>query len=231
LHAPAASLAIFKGMVVTNGFKSFAALAVLALVSLGVTFSSSTTIAAPTADAPAGLEKATFAGGCFWCMETPFYDVAGVRSVLSGYTGGKFADPSYEQVSAGDSGHIESVEVQFDPKVISYQKLLEIFWANIDPTAQNAQFCDQGSQYRSAIFTHGAEQAKLAAASKTRWAKDSRFAGQTIHTEILTAGAFYAAEEYHQKYSLKNPTRYKYYRWNCGRDQRLKAIWGTAPQH
>ncbi len=212
-------------------FKTFASSALFALAAMVVTFTSSISLAAPTADAPKGLEKATFAGGCFWCMETPFYDVTGVRSVMSGYIGGKNADPTYDQVSEGDSGHIESVEVVFDPKVISYQKLLDIFWANIDPTAKDAQFCDKGSQYRSAIFTHGAEQAKLAAASKTRWASDARFAGQTIHTEILSASAFYAAEEYHQKYSLKNPTRYKYYRWNCGRDQRLEAVWGKAPKH
>jgi peptide-methionine (S)-S-oxide reductase len=192
-------------------------------------FTAPNLLASPTPQAPAGLEKATFAGGCFWCMETPFYNVPGVNSVLSGYTGGSVVDPSYEQVSAGDSGHAESVEVVFDPKIVSYQKLLAIYWANIDPTAQNRQFCDSGYQYRSVIFTHGEEQAKLATLSKEKWMKDARFAGQTIYTQITPASAFYAAEEYHQKYSLKNPLRYKYYRWNCGRDQRLEEVWGVSP--
>lgn len=224
----------------TIKFKALAVSAFFAALFLSV-FISAGSVAAPpaetsgaqilTAKTTIGLEKATFAGGCFWCMETPFYDLKGVNSVMSGYIGGKSAAPTYEQVSAGDSGHVEAVEVSFDPKVVSYQELLTIFWANIDPLEKNGQFCDKGPQYRSAIFTHTTEQAKLATASKSRWASDPRFAGQTLHTEIMSASAFHLAEEYHQKYSLKNPTRYKYYRWNCGRDQRLKAVWGDEAKH
>ena len=187
--------------------------------------------AAPTAPAPAGLEKATFAGGCFWCMETPFRGLAGVNKVASGYIGGNVVDATYEQVSDGGTGHAEAVEIVFDPKKISYAKLLEIFWANIDPTVADQQFCDRGDQYRSAIFTHTPAQANAAAASKSKWQTDKRFVGRTIYTEISPASAFYAAEEYHQNYAQKNPTRYKYYRWNCGRDQRLEKIWGRAPGH
>jgi peptide-methionine (S)-S-oxide reductase len=173
------------------------------------------------------LQTATFAGGCFWCMETPFYQRTGVVSVASGYIGGSLKNPSYQDVSAGGTGHAEAVQVIFDPAKISYARLLEIFWANIDPTVANQQFCDRGSQYRSAIFTHSAEQAALANASKALWQKSPRFQGQTIYTEITTASEFYRAEEYHQQYAQKNPTRYKFYRWNCGRDQRLDEIWGA----
>ncbi len=201
------------------------------LIAFALFVFSAVSFAAPTPAAPAGLEKATFAGGCFWCMETPFRGLAGVASVASGYIGGTVVDASYEQVSNGGTGHAEAVEVVFDPKKVSYGKLLEIYWANIDPTVANQQFCDRGDQYRSAIFTHTPEQAAAAAASKTKWQADKRFAGRTIYTEIAPASAFYAAEEYHQNYAQKNPTRYKYYRWNCGRDQRLKAIWGIAPAH
>ena len=207
----------------TSFFKPLLAIALFALSAFSQ--------AAPTPAAPTGLEKATFAGGCFWCMETPFHGLSGVTSATSGYTGGTVVDASYEQVSEGGTGHAESVEVVFDPKKISYAKLLEIFWANIDPTVANRQFCDHGNQYRSAIFTHTPEQAAAAAASKANWQADPRFAGRTIYTEITPASAFYAAEEYHQNYAQKNPVRYKYYRWNCGRDQRLEEIWGSAPAH
>ncbi len=207
-------------------FKPLRALALLTLMAL-----SALSFAAATPTAPAGMEKATFAGGCFWCMETPFYGLPGVSSVTSGYTGGTVVDASYEQVSDGGTGHAESVEVIFDPKKVSYAKLLEIFWANVDPTVADQQFCDHGDQYRSAIFTHSAEQAAAAAQSKAKWQADKRFAGQTIYTEITPATAFYAAEDYHQHYAEKNPTRYKYYRWNCGRDQRLEKIWGVVPGH
>lgn len=203
--------------------KPFIAIALFAL--------SAFSFAAPTPAAPTGFEKATFAGGCFWCMETPFHGLSGVISAASGYTGGTVVDASYEQVSDGGTGHAESVEIVFDPKKISYAKLLEIFWANIDPTVANQQFCDRGSQYRSAIFTHTPAQAAAAAASKVKWQADKRFAGRTIYTEIKAASVFYAAEEYHQNYARKNPVRYKYYRWNCGRDQRLEKIWGSAPAH
>ena len=201
------------------------------LIALALLALSAFSFAAPTPAAPAGLEKATFAGGCFWCMETPFRSLTGVTSVASGYIGGSVVDATYEQVSNGGTGHAEAVEIVFDPKKISYAKLLEIFWANIDPTAADQQFCDRGDQYRSAVFTHDPAQAAAAAASKAKWQADKRFAGRTIHTEINTASAFYAAEEYHQNYAQKNPARYKYYRWSCGRDQRLEKIWGSAPAH
>ena len=206
--------------------KSFSnALAFLA----GALLISQAVFAAPTPAAPANFEKATFAAGCFWCVESAFEGVAGVSSVLSGYTGGQTKDPTYEQTSGGTTGHAEAVEVIFDPKTISYAKLLEIFWANTDPTDLNKQFCDRGSQYRSAVFTHGPEQAKLAAASKAKWQADPLFSGKTIHTEVNVAGDFYAAEEYHQDYAARNPIRYRYYRSGCGRDKQLKKIWGVAP--
>ena len=172
-----------------------------------------------------GLEKATFAGGCFWCMEPPFDKLPGVKSVISGYTGGQKLNPTYEEVSAGRTGHAESIEIIYDPAVVSYSKLLDIFWHNIDPTVKDRQFCDVGSQYRSAIFYHDEEQKRLAEASKAALEQSKRFAGP-IHTEIVAATTFYPAEEYHQKYYQKNPIRYKYYRYGCGRDQRLKELWG-----
>ena len=182
-----------------------------------------------TQPAPKDFEKATFAAGCFWCVESAFEGLAGVSNVISGYIGGTTKDPTYEQTSAGNTGHAEAVEIIFNPKVVSYAKLLEIFWANTDPTDLNKQFCDRGNQYRSAIFTHNPEQAGLAAASKAKWQADSRFAGKTIHTELNVAGDFYVAEEYHQDYAARNPIRYKYYRSGCGRDRQLKKIWGAAP--
>jgi peptide-methionine (S)-S-oxide reductase len=173
----------------------------------------------------AGLQKATFAGGCFWCMEPAFDKLEGVKSVVSGYTGGHKTNPTYEEVSSGATGHAESVEITYDPAVISYSKLLDVFWHNIDPTAKDRQFCDTGSQYRSAIFYHSEEQKHLAEASKKALELSKRFPGP-IYTEIVPATAFYPAEEYHQKYYQKNPIRYKYYRYSCGRDQRLKELWG-----
>jgi peptide-methionine (S)-S-oxide reductase len=172
------------------------------------------------------LEKATFAGGCFWCMEPAFDKLEGVKSVISGYTGGRKANPTYEEVSSGSTGHAESIEITFDPSVVSYSKLLDIFWHNIDPTVKDRQFCDVGAQYRSAIFYHGEEQKRLAEASKRTLEQSKRFSGP-IYTEIVPATTFYAAEEYHQKYYQKNPIRYKYYRYGCGRDQRLKELWGV----
>jgi peptide-methionine (S)-S-oxide reductase len=168
---------------------------------------------------------ATFAGGCFWCMEPPFDKVDGVISTISGYTGGKVENPSYEQVSAGGTGHAEAVQVRYDPRKVSYDQLLEIFWRNVDPITPNRQFCDGGSQYRSAIFYHGAEQQRLALASRQAIVDSKRF-DRPIVTEIVAAGAFYPAEDYHQDYYVKNPVRYKFYRWNCGRDQRLEQLWG-----
>src|SRR6185369_8488108 len=194
----------------------------------------SLTIAATFFYAPqsgsAESRKATFAGGCFWCMEPAFDSLKGVISVTSGYTGGKKENPSYKEVSAGGTGHAESVEIVYDPAVISYQKLLDIFWHNIDPIAVNRQFCDSGNQYRSAIFYHSEEQARLAKASKTALERSKRFS-EPIATEITSAGRFYPAEEYHQKYYKKNPLHYKAYRYSCGRDKRLKELWGESAGH
>jgi peptide-methionine (S)-S-oxide reductase len=175
--------------------------------------------------APA-LEKATFAGGCFWCMEHPFDQLNGVVSVTSGYTGGRKANPTYEEVSSGTTGHAESIQIVYDPAKISYTKLLDVFWHNIDPTVKDRQFCDSGNQYRSAIFYHSEEQKRLAEESKKALEKSGRFKGE-IFTEIVPASDFYPAEEYHQHYYKKNPIRYKFYRYNCGRDQRLEEIWGS----
>jgi len=172
-----------------------------------------------------GLQKATFAGGCFWCMEPAFDKLQGVKSVASGYTGGHKPNPTYEEVSAGATGHTESIEIAYDPAVVSYATLLDVFWHNIDPTVKDRQFCDAGSQYRSAIFYHSEEQKQLAEASKKALEQSKRFPGP-IYTEIVPATTFYPAEEYHQKYYQKNPVRYKYYRYSCGRDQRLKELWG-----
>lgn len=168
---------------------------------------------------------ATFAGGCFWCMEPPFDALPGVISTVSGYTGGTTAKPTYEQVSAGVTGHAEAVQVRYDPAKISYEKLLQVFWRNIDPLTPDRQFCDGGSQYRSAIFYHDAEQRRLAELSKAALEKSGRF-DRPIVTQIVPASAFHPAEEYHQDYYVKNPLRYKFYRAGCGRDRRLKELWG-----
>src|SRR5215831_1813556 len=168
-------------------------------------------------------KTATFAGGCFWCVEADFDKVEGVISTTSGYTGGRTANPSYEEVSRGGTGHAEAVEIVYDPAKVSYDKLLDVFWHNIDPLAKDRQFCDHGDQYRSAIFYHGDEQRTLAEASKA--AVQKRFK-QPIQTAVVPAGPFYKAEEYHQDYYVKNPVRYKFYRFNCGRDARLEELWG-----
>lgn len=172
------------------------------------------------------LEKATFAGGCFWCMEQPFDKIKGVVSTTVGYTGGTKENPTYEEVSTGRTGHAESVEILFDPAQVSYEKLLDIFWHNIDPTTKDRQFVDVGSQYRTAIFYHDETQKRLALASRDRWDKSGKF-GKPIVTEIVPAGKFYPAEEYHQDYYKKSALRYKFYRFNSGRDQYLKRIWGN----
>ena len=177
--------------------------------------------------APAKSEKAIFAGGCFWCMEHPFDKLPGVVSVTSGYSGGSVKNPTYEQVSAGGTGHAESVQIVYDPARISYIKLLDTYWHNVDPTAKERQFCDAGHQYRSVIFYSGEEQHRAALQSKAALEKSKPFK-EPILTEILPAGEFYPAEEYHQHYYKKNPIRYKYYRNGCGRDRRLKELWGDA---
>jgi peptide-methionine (S)-S-oxide reductase len=175
---------------------------------------------------PEKLAHAAFAGGCFWCMQPPFENLPGVVSTTVGYTGGKTKNPTYEQVSAGETGHAESVEVVYDPSRISYDRLLDVFWHNVDPLTPDAQFCDHGNQYRTAIFYFDDAQRAAAEASKKRLEDSKRF-DRPIVTQIVPAGVFYPAEEYHQKYHEKNPVRYRYYRWNCGRDQRLRELWGS----
>jgi peptide-methionine (S)-S-oxide reductase len=166
---------------------------------------------------------ATFAGGCFWCVEEAFDHVRGVVSTTSGYTGGRVENPTYEQVSAGATGHLESVQVIYDPEVVSYRQLLEVFWSNIDPTDAGGQFCDRGSSYGSAIFYRNEEQRRLADTSKR---EIERARGFEVVTPILPAMTFYPAEGYHQDYHRKNPVRYKFYKWNCGRARRLQEVWG-----
>jgi peptide-methionine (S)-S-oxide reductase len=168
---------------------------------------------------------AIFAGGCFWCTESDFDKVPGVIETTSGYIGGHVDNPTYEQVSAGSSGHIEAVQVRFDPSKTSYAKLLEAFWPTIDPVTANAQFCDRGPQYRSAIFYSNAEEQQLAEASKAALDKSGRLPAPVV-TEILAASTFYPAEDYHQDYYQRNPLRYNYYRNGCGRDQRREELWG-----
>src|SRR3954468_20368643 len=170
-------------------------------------------------------EKAIFAAGCFWCTEEAFEKVPGVISAVSGYTGGSVKNPSYEQVSNGRTGHAEAVEVTFDPAKVSYDKLLDVFWVNHDPTVTNRQFCDSGSQYRPAIFYVDDQQKKAAEASKAKWEKLKPFK-QPILTEITKASAFYPAEDYHQDYYKKNPLQYKFYVTGCGRYARLDSLWG-----
>ena len=178
------------------------------------------TVAGAASAAP--LAKATLAGGCFWCMEPPFEKLPGVVSVVSGYTGGTVPSPTYEQVSSGTTGHYEAVEITYDPTKVSYEKLLEVFWPNVDPTDGSGQFCDKGPQYRAAIFYRDDNQRKLAEASRDRL--KARF--PNIRTQILRAAPFYKAEEYHQDYYKKNPIRYKFYRSGCRRDARLAEVWG-----
>lgn len=184
--------------------------------------------AADVGQAPGGrrLEKATFAGGCFWCMEEALDKVDGVISTTSGYTGGRTKNPTYHDVSAGGTGHAESVEILYDPAKVNYARLLDVFWRNIDPTTPDRQFCDRGDQYRSAIFYHDETQKRLAEESKKKLAQSKPFA-EPIVTEIAPASEFYAAEEYHQDFYQKNPIRYKVYKFNCGRVQRLQELWGS----
>lgn len=172
-------------------------------------------------------ETAVFAGGCFWCMEPPFDKLEGVLSTTSGYTGGTVKNPTYKQVSAGGTGHAEAVKIVYDPAKISYSELLDVFWKNIDPTTPDRQFCDRGSQYRSAIFYLDEEQKKLAEASRDALEKNKPFDGSIV-TTIEAGSTFYPAEEYHQDYYTRNPYRYKFYRYSCGRDQRLEELWGSG---
>jgi peptide-methionine (S)-S-oxide reductase len=190
------------------------------IVALGLLAAS----VAAAADAPRAT--ATFAGGCFWCMQPPFESLPGVVSTTVGYTGGTVDHPTYEQVSEGGTGHAESVQVVYDPTKIEYTKLLDVFWHNVDPLTKDAQFCDHGRQYRTAIFVQDDEQQRLAEASKNALEASKRF-DRPIVTEIVRASTFWPAEDYHQRYHEKNPIRYKFYRWNCGRDQRLQEVWGA----
>jgi peptide-methionine (S)-S-oxide reductase len=171
------------------------------------------------------LAKATLAGGCFWCMEPPYDKLEGVVSTTSGYIGGSKAKATYDQVSAGGTGHYEAVEIVYDPQKVSFERLLDVFWHNIDPLDGTGQFCDKGDQYRSAIFFHDEAQKRAAETSKKALAASERLPAPIV-TEILPATAFYAAEDYHQDYYLNNPVRYRYYRFACGRDARLKELWG-----
>ncbi|MDZ7671050.1 MAG: peptide-methionine (S)-S-oxide reductase MsrA [Gammaproteobacteria bacterium] len=193
-----------------------AAAACLILLAPGLT-------AAPDDDG--NLATAIFAGGCFWCMEPPYDDIDGVHETISGYIGGHVENPTYQQVTSGNTGHAEVVKVTYDPSKVSYARLLEVFWRNIDPLTRDRQFCDRGTQYRSAIFYLNEDQRALAEATRQALEDAGRFK-EPIVTEIVAADTFYPAEEYHQDYYLKNPLRYKFYRYNCGRDQRLKKLWG-----
>ena len=172
-------------------------------------------------------ELAVFAGGCFWCMEPPYDELEGVVSTTSGYTGGSAEDANYKAVSAGGTGHYEAIQIEYDPSVVSYEELLRVFWFNIDPLDDRGQFCDMGSQYLSAIFPKNEEERTLAETSKARIGPDDAPA-DVVKTRILPATTFYAAEDYHQDYYKKNPVRYKFYRWNCGRDARLEELWGES---
>jgi len=182
---------------------------------------------AQTKPASARTESAIFAGGCFWCVESDFDKVEGVVATTSGYIGGRKANPTYSEVSAGWTGHTEAVKIEFDPARVTYAQLLEKFWPTIDPTVKDQQFCDVGSQYRTGIFALDARQLKEAEASKAMLQKSKPFKAPIV-TDVSLAGTFYPAEEYHQDYYLKNPIRYKFYRANCGRDARLKQLWGVA---
>jgi peptide-methionine (S)-S-oxide reductase len=195
-----------------------------ALLSLVLAFAGASMALAQSANQPEMRAVATFAGGCFWCTEADFDKVPGVITTTSGYTGGRVANPTYNQVSAGGTGHAEAVEVVYDPSKVSYEQLLSYYWRHVDPTVQNRQFCDVGNQYRTAIFVHDDEQRKLAEVSKLKIEAKLK---QPIYTEIVPAGPFYAAEDYHQDFYQKNPVKYKFYRWNCGRDQRLEQLWGS----
>ena len=200
----------------------------LAIAAAGLAAMGDASAQAPK-DPPPGKAIATFAGGCFWCMEPPYDKLDGVISTTSGYMGGKTRNPTYSEVSSGSTGHTEVVQIVYDPAKVSYEKLLDVYWRNVDPTVTDRQFCDIGSQYRTTIFVHTEEQRKAAEKSKADLAKSKPFK-DAIVTPIVAAAEFWPAEEYHQDYYTKNPVRYTYYRTGCGRDARLKALWGDAPK-
>jgi peptide-methionine (S)-S-oxide reductase len=200
----------------------------MSIKRIAVSFALALGLAASIANVNAQTSKtasAVFAGGCFWCTEYDFEKLPGVISAESGYIGGKTANPTYQEVSAGKTGHTEAVRVVYDPSKVSYSVLLEYYWKTIDPTVKDQQFCDRGSQYRSAIFFDTDEQRSLIEASKAALLKAGPV--KVIHTEIAKTSTFYPAEEYHQDYYKKNPIRYKGYRYNCGRDARLAEVWGS----
>ena len=192
------------------------------MLSLGIGYSEP-----PSKSANIEVETSTFAGGCFWCMEPPFDELDGVISTTVGYAGGHTENPTYEEVSAGVTGHTEAVQIGYDPERVSYQDLFDVFWRNIDPLDANGQFCDKGSQYRTAIFYHDPDQKRLAEESKKKLEESKPFE-KTIVTEIIPLSEFYAAEDYHQDYYRKNPVRYEFYRYTCGRDNRLQQLWGSS---
>lgn len=199
----------------------------IAALALAAAIGGSGALAQTTEKAPSGtgeIETALFAGGCFWCMEEAFDKVDGVVETISGYTGGTVPDPTYEQVSAGGTGHVESVQVRYDPAKVSYAELLDTYWHNVDPFDAGGQFCDRGGSYHSVIFVATEKQERLA--KKTKQQVADRFK-KPVATEIRPAGPFYPAEDYHQDYHDKNPLRYKFYKWNCGRAQRLEKVWGA----
>lgn len=199
-------------------------LALIRVLAVSAALAGAADAQAPAAPA-ASRATAIFAGGCFWCSEADFEKLPGVIAVESGYTGGKTANPTYEHVSAGHSGHTEAVRVIYDPLKISYAQLLDFFWRHMDPTVKDRQFCDIGSQYRSGIYWQNDAERKAAAASRDALLKSGKF--KTIHTELAAASTFWPAEDYHQDYYKKNPLRYNYYRKSCGRDARLKDVWGS----
>ncbi len=199
--------------------------ATLLLVAGGMAWAQGSAMA-PQPAVPPGAAKAVFAGGCFWCVESDFDKVDGVLSTTSGYTGGNVANPTYEQVSGKHTGHAEAVLIVFDPKKVSYDKLVEHYWRTIDPTTKDRQFCDAGSPYRTAIFAQDADQLRIAQASKAALEKNKPFK-EPVVTDVVMGGPFYPAEEYHQDYYRKNTVRYNFYRLSCGRDARLKELWGS----
>ncbi|HEX4855618.1 MAG TPA: peptide-methionine (S)-S-oxide reductase MsrA [Limnobacter sp.] len=202
-----------------SNMRSAALLLGLSLVSAGF---------ARAQDNATPVEEAVFGGGCFWCMEEAFEKIKGVKSVESGYTGGRTPSPTYEQVSSGNTGHVEVIRVKYDPAQVSYATLLKHFWANIDPTVENRQFCDSGEQYRSAIYYLNPRQHQQAKQSRDELAASGKF--RKIHTTVEPGQTFYVAEEYHQDFYKKNPLRYQYYKTSCGREKRLKEVWGQKAQ-
>ena len=211
----------------TTTSRWLASLAAAALFGLAVTVVPAGAQTSATPPAAPGMAKATFAGGCFWCMEPPFDKLDGVISTTSGYAGGERRHPTYQEVASGQTAHAEAVEVVYDPTKISYAQLLDVFWKNVDPLVRNRQFCDGGAQYRTAIFFHDAEQEWQARDTKRRIDESGRFDAPVV-TQIVEAGVFWAAEDYHQDYYTKNPIRYRVYRYGCGRDRRLKDLWGDS---